>query len=80
MNKPKEALFVPWRLVDILQGPKNRTIDPETRIWPISEWGYECGRGFVSEARFAGDSGTRVIKRTNRNTTRKWRAIDKEHF
>ena len=47
-------------------------IDPETGIWPISEWGAECGRGFVSDERFA-RPGERVIKRTNRQTTRKWR-------
>ena len=44
-------------------------IDPETQIKPIGEWGGACGRGFVSDARFG--SG-QVIKRTNRETTRKW--------
>jgi hypothetical protein len=45
-------------------------IDPSTGIWPASEWGYECQRGFISNARF----GTgRVIPRTNRSTLRKWR-------
>lgn len=40
-------------------------IDPETGIWPISEWGSYCGRGFVSDARFA--RGTeQVIRRTSR--------------
>lgn len=49
--------------------------DPETGIWPIGEWGYECARGFVSDARFQrGDE--QIIKRTNRNTTRKWRALN----
>lgn len=46
-------------------------IDPETGIWPIAEWGNECGRGFVSDARFSGGKD-RVIKRTNRVKTRKW--------
>lgn len=45
-------------------------IDPDAGGWPISEWGYSCGRGFVSDARFGGGQ---VIKRTNRDTTRKWR-------
>ena len=50
----------------------NKHIDPKTGIRPISEWGSECGRGFVSDARFAGSKPTRVIKRTNRKTTRRW--------
>ncbi len=45
-------------------------INPETGIWPVSDWGNECMRGFVSSSRFGG--GT-VIARTNRETTRKWR-------
>lgn len=50
-----------------------KTVDPETKIWPIKEWGSECGRGFVGNARFAG-AGDRVIPNTNRETTRKWLA------
>lgn len=50
-------------------------IDPDTGIWPISDWGHECGRGFVSDARFSGGR-SKVIKRTNRNTTRKWRKLE----
>lgn len=46
-------------------------IDPATGIWPISEWGYSCAMGFVSDSRFG--SSCRVIKRTNRETTRRWR-------
>jgi hypothetical protein len=46
-------------------------IDPRTGIWPMSEWGWECARGFVSDARF--DRGEdRVIKRASRETSRKW--------
>lgn len=30
---------------------KAHTIDPETGIWPIAEWGSECGRGFVGPSR-----------------------------
>jgi hypothetical protein len=52
-------------------------IDPATGIWPISEWGSECGRGFVSDARFA-RGGERVIKRTSRAVTRKWRGKEYE--
>lgn len=38
----------------------------------LSRWkGAECRRGFVSAERFA-THGEQVIKRTNRNTTRKW--------
>jgi hypothetical protein len=47
-------------------------IDPRTGIWPMAEWGTECARGFVSDARFD-RGGDRVIKRTSRSTTRKWR-------
>ena len=49
------------------------SIDPRTGIKPISEWGSECGRGFVSDARFG--SG-QVIKRTNRDSSRKWRKVE----
>ena len=52
--------------------PKPKTIDPKTGVWPISEWGTECGRGFVSNARFA-QAGDRVIPRTNRELTKKFR-------
>jgi len=50
----------------------NHHIDPATGIWPISEWGSECGRGFVSDARFQ-KGNEKVIKRTNRAKTRAWR-------
>jgi hypothetical protein len=51
---------------------KDKHIDPRTGIWPMCEWGPECARGFTSDARF--DRGNdRVIKRTNRSVTRKWR-------
>jgi hypothetical protein len=43
----------------------DKHIDPETGIWPIAEWGSECGRGFVSDIRF--QRGTEpVLKRTSR--------------
>ena len=51
---------------------KEHTIDPKTGIWPIREWGFECGRGFVSSERFA-RPGDKVIKRTNRATQRRKR-------
>ncbi len=44
------------------------SIDPQTQIKPISEWGKECARGFVRDARFGPGQ---VIKGTNRNKTRK---------
>jgi hypothetical protein len=46
------------------------TVDSKTGIKPISAWGYGCARGFVSDARFG--SG-QVIKRTNRDVSRRWR-------
>lgn len=52
-------------------------IDPKTGIWPIAEWGAACARGFVSNERFA-RAGDKVIKRTNRTTTKKWRRRFKE--
>lgn len=45
-------------------------IDPATGIWPIAEWQGSCYRGFVSDSRFGGGQ---VIKRTNRETSRRWR-------
>ena len=48
---------------------RNLDIDPETGIRPISKWGDACRRGFVSDSRFG--SGP-VIKRTNREVTRRW--------
>lgn len=50
-------------------------VDPETGIWPISEWGWSCARGFVSDSRFSPTD--QVIPRTNRETTRKWRRLEK---
>jgi len=44
-------------------------VDPETGIRPIGHWGNACHQGFVSDSRFG--SGP-VIKRTNRDLTRKW--------
>ncbi len=41
--------------------------DPATGIRPLHEWGADCGRGWVRDARFG--SG-QVIKGTNRNKTR----------
>jgi len=38
---------------------------------PISEWGGAARRGFASSERFA-QPGEQVIKRTNRNASRKW--------
>lgn len=54
------------------QTPK-KTIDPKTGILPISEWGAECARGFVSNARFSGGKD-KVIPRTNRTITKKFRS------
>jgi len=55
----------PRRIQDFPRDPArpDKHIDPATGIWPIEEWGPECGRGFVTDSRFA-RAGDRVIKRT----------------
>ncbi|HEY1495409.1 MAG TPA: hypothetical protein VGF49_12745 [Candidatus Solibacter sp.] len=55
----------------------DKHIDPATGIWPIAEWGSECSRGFVSDARFA-RPGDRIIPRTSRTVTRRWRKLDRK--
>gem|GEM_PF-6340587 len=50
--------------------PAGKHIDLRTGIAPLSEWGVACYQGFVSDSRFG---SAPVIKRTNRETTRKWR-------
>ncbi len=45
-----------------------KNIDPITGIFPICQWGNDCGRGWVRDERFG--SG-QVIKGTNRDKTRK---------
>jgi hypothetical protein len=52
----------------------DKHIDPATGIWPFSEWGSACARGFVSDSRFG--PGQTVIARTNRASTKKWRKLD----
>src|SRR4051812_21720897 len=52
--------------------PEGRHINVETGIAPIAEWGPSARRGFVSDSRFG--SG-QVIKRSNRNVSRKWRRV-----
>lgn len=54
---------------------KPKPINPATGIYFISDWGANCQRGFVSDSRFASSSSETVIKRTNRETTRKWRKV-----
>ena len=49
---------------------KPHTINPETGIWPIREWGAACSRGFVGSERFA-RGGEQVIKRTSRKRSTK---------
>jgi hypothetical protein len=39
---PLNLKFKPWPTPG---PPKVHTIDPKTRIWPMSEWGPECARG-----------------------------------
>ena len=46
---------------------KHNDKDPQTGIRPISEWGPECSRGFVRDARFGPGQ---VIKGTSRNKSR----------
>jgi hypothetical protein len=59
-----------------LDDPKHpgKHINPETGIWPTSEWGAECQRGFSRNARFGGN---RVIAGTNRAVSRKWRTLER---
>lgn len=52
-------------------------INPETGVWPVCEWGFECMRGFVSNSRFGGGQ---VIERTNREKTRKWYKLNAEQM
>jgi len=72
VRRDEDGVWVPWPL-NRTPEHKPHTIDPETGIWPMSEWGSECGRGFVSDSRFSATD--KVIPRTNRNETRKWRAV-----
>jgi hypothetical protein len=65
--------WIPWNL-PADPATVTHTIDPETGIWPIAEWGASCYRGFVSDSRFS--STAQVIPRTNRDVSRKWRALD----
>lgn len=72
MPIPIDLKFVPWPLPRNNEGVIRSPYDPST-------WGSECARGFVRDERFATGS-ERVIKGTNRNVSRKWRALDgKEH-
>lgn len=57
------------------EGARPRRINPATGIAVIEDWGPECARGFVSNARFASNATEQVIPRTNRATTRKWRNV-----
>lgn len=51
---------------------KSKTVEAETHIAHVSEWGSACARGFVSDSRFPSGGGE-VIKRTSRDTSRRWR-------
>jgi hypothetical protein len=55
--------------------PPGKHIDLCTGIFPVSEWGPECTRGFVRDERFA-RAGDRVIKPTSRDVVRSWRQLD----
>ncbi len=55
--------FVPWPLKEPPKGRVRDVEDPTT-------WGTTGG--FVSDERFSRGGRDRVIKRSNRNTTRKW--------
>jgi hypothetical protein len=56
---------IPWPLAET---------KPCTGVRATSEWGAACGRGFVSNLRLGANQP--VIRRTNRNITRKWRALN----
>jgi len=71
---PEEAKPWPGILVNGLPLSPNAIFVP----WPLPKLGGGIcttaqGRGFVSNPRFS--STDQVIPRTNRNTTRKWRAV-----
>ena len=52
----------------------DKPVNPETGIYFIRDWGYECARGFVRDQRF--NSGNdQVIKPTNRTAQRKQRQL-----
>ena len=57
---------------------KEYELDPETGIRKIADWGSACARGFVSNARYSPTDN--VIPRTNRNISRKWRAVDGDNI
>ena len=50
-------------IVPLIQQP-GKHLDLATGIWPVAEWGHECGRGFVTDLRFAGRNTVLVIKRS----------------
>lgn len=55
-------------------------IDPATAIWPIAEWGSSCGRGFVSNERFARSKTETVLKRANRKNTKRWYRLGRSAY
>jgi hypothetical protein len=71
-NGTRQAAALRAAMPQPIIDPRNprHTIDPETGIWPISEWGFEALRGFISNERFA-RPGDKVIPRTNRAAQRK---------
>src|SRR5262249_25748374 len=44
MKLPLKLNLRPWRLLQ-REEPRDHSINPATGIWPIDEWGSECGRG-----------------------------------
>lgn len=43
---PAPDCVAEWIKAPAPPGTQEHSINPETRIWPISEWGPKCGRGF----------------------------------
>lgn len=61
--------FVPWPL-------PSHEVTPREPNCAVSDWGYACQRGWVSDQRFARSATETVIKRTNRAVSKKWHALD----
>lgn len=73
MAQKGELRFSPWPLLSFKLPPLPPDYKPEHGNWLNYVRPGNClGRGFVSDSRFgSGD----VIKRTNRNVSRKWRKV-----
>jgi hypothetical protein len=58
-----------------IEWPVKEIVFSKSGTLPLSEWGSECGRGFIRDDRFGIG---RVIKGTNRGRSRQWRRLDRK--